>query len=272
MIINWSFDPVLVSAGPFAINWYALLFVGSFLIGKAILSRIFTLEGVPQENAERLFVYVLLGAIIGARLVHCVFYDPQYYLANPLAIFRTWEGGLASHGGAAGVLIGLWLGVRNTAPQLTFLWIVDRISIPAALGAVFVRIANFLNSEIVGVPTGAGWGVIFETVDELPRHPAQLYEAAAYLIVCLILLAIYRRCGRDTPQGLMFGVFMTLVFSARIVVEFCKTSQAVYESGQFLSVGQYLSLPFVALGIALVFWSIKYPTGFPTVLVKTAPQ
>lgn len=96
MIINWSFDPVLVSAGPFAINWYALLFVGSFLVGKAILSRIFTLEGVPQENAERLFVYVLLGAIIGARLVHCLFYDPQYYLANPLAIFRTWEGACQS--------------------------------------------------------------------------------------------------------------------------------------------------------------------------------
>jgi len=167
---------------------------------------------------------------------------------------------LASHGGAVGTLFGLWLGTRTIQPKLSFLWLVDRISIPAALGAVFVRVANFLNSEIVGVPTSGGWGVVFEAVDELPRHPVQLYEAVAYLFIYFILLTIYRRLGQRTPHGLLFGVFMTLVFSARIAVEFFKVPQAVYEPGQFFNVGQYLSLPFVVLWAAMVLRSTGYLT------------
>ena len=191
MIINWSFDPILVSIGPLEIRWYGLLFVGAFLAGQVVLARLFKSEGVPPGNAEHLLLYALLGAIVGARLVHCLFYDPQYYLSDPFAIIRIWEGGLASHGGAAGVLLGLWLGSRTLRPKVSFLWLVDRASIPAALGAVFVRTANFLNSEIVGVPTMSGWGVIFEAVDGLPRHPAQLYEAGAYLFICFIFLCFF---------------------------------------------------------------------------------
>lgn len=262
MIIHWEFDPILISIGPLAIHWYGLLFVGAFLAGQTILSRIFRAEGVPGEHAERLLLYALAGTIIGARLAHCLFYDPQYYLANPLAILRIWEGGLASHGGAAGLLLGLWLGLRNIRPRLSFLWLVDRASIPAALGAVFVRSGNFLNSEIVGVPTSGSWGVVFKAVDGVPRHPVQLYEAVAYLIIFIILLAIYRRLGRKTPHGLLFGAFMALVFSARIALEFYKVPQAVYASGQFFTVGQYLSMPFVVFGVAMMLRSMGFFTRY----------
>ncbi len=253
MLIHWKFDPILVAIGPVSIRWYGLLFVAAFFVGQAILARVFKAEDVPPENAGRLLLYSLLGTIVGARLAHCLFYDPQYYLSHPLEILHIWEGGLASHGGAVGMLVGLWLGSRATRPHLPFLWLVDRVTIPAALGAVFVRVANFLNSEIVGLPTSsARWGVVFESVDQFPRHPAQLYEAAAYLIIAFVLLVAYRRFGKRTPQGLLFGWFMLLVFSVRIAVEFFKVPQAAYESGQIFSVGQYLSLPFVALGAAMV--------------------
>lgn len=262
VLLHWKFDPILFAIGPLAIRWYGLLFVGAFFAGQAVLARLFKAEGVPQENADCLLLYSLLGTIAGARLVHCLFYDPQYYLANPLAILRIWEGGLASHGGAVGMLLGLWFGSRATRPQLSFLWLIDRVTIPAALGSVFVRVANFLNSEIVGVPTSGGWGVVFEAVDQLPRHPVQLYEAVAYLIICFLLLATYRRLGQRTPHGLLFGGFMVLVFSVRIAVEFFKVPQAVYESGQIFSVGQYLSLPFVVLGAAMVLRSKRHLTPF----------
>lgn len=269
MIFNWSFDPILLVIGPLEIRWYGLLFVGAFLAGQVMLARLFKSEGVPPKNAERLLLYTLLGAIAGARLVHCLFYDPQYYLSDPLAILRIWEGGLASHGGAAGILIGIWLGARTLRPKVSFLWLVDRASIPAALGAVFVRTANFLNSEIVGNPTTSGWGVVFEAVDGVPRHPAQLYEAAAYSFICFVLLAIYWRLRQRTPHGLLFGVFLVLVFTARIFVEFYKVPQAVYESGQFFSVGQYLSLPFVVFGIVMVLWSKGHLTRSSTGRAKS---
>jgi prolipoprotein diacylglyceryl transferase len=259
VLFHWKFDPTLFAIGPLVIRWYGLLFVGAFLAGQAVLTRLFKVEGVPPENAERLLVWSLVGTIAGARLAHCLFYDPQFYLANPLAILRIWEGGLASHGGAVGMLLGLWLGNRTTRPQLAFLWLIDRVSIPAALGAVFVRVANFLNSEIVGIPTSGGWGVVFDAIDQLPRHPVQLYEAAAYLIIFFLLLTIYRHLGKRTPQGLLFGWFMVLVFSVRVAVEFFKVPQAAYESGQIFSVGQYLSLPFVVFGAVMVLRAKRQP-------------
>lgn len=261
MLIHWAFDPILFSAGPLTIRWYGLLFVGAFLIGQWMLGRIFAAEGVPRENAERLMIHALLGAVVGARLVHCLFYEPDYYLSHPLAILRIWEGGLASHGGALGMLLALWFAARTAQPRLPFLWLIDRVSMPAALGAVFVRVANFLNSEIVGIPTSGRWGVVFESIDALPRHPAQLYEAITYALIFAVLLAIYRRSGKRTPEGLLFGVLMALVFSARVVVEFFKTPQAAYEAGQLFTVGQYLSLPFVMLGVVMMARAIRRSPG-----------
>lgn len=259
MLLHWKFDPILLSLGPVSIHWYGLLFATAFIIGQAVLVRIFRNEGLPAESAQRLLMSAMLGTIIGARLAHCLFYDPQYYFANPLAILRIWEGGLASHGGAVGMLAGLWLGSRAQQPRLPFLWLVDRVAIPAALGAVFVRVANFLNSEIVGIPTSGGWGVVFESVDALPRHPVQLYEALGYLVIAAVLLAVYQRLQERTPHGRLLGWFMVLVFSVRVVAEFFKLPQAAYEAGQLVSVGQWLSLPFVALGIALVIGAKAHP-------------
>lgn len=261
MLIHWAFDPILFSLGPLTVRWYGLLFVGAFFVGQWLLGRMFKSEGVPREQAERLMMYALLGAVIGARLVHCLFYEPEYYLSHPLAILRLWEGGLASHGGTLGMLAALWFAARTAQPRLPFLWLIDRVSIPAALGAMLVRIANFLNSEIIGVPTLGGWGVVFESVDMLPRHPAQLYEAFAYMLIFMALTTVYRRMGKRTPEGLLFGLLMVLVFSARIVIEFFKTPQAVYEAGQMFSVGQYLSLPFVVLGVAMMLRSLRRPAG-----------
>ena len=255
VIVHWKFDPILLSIGPLVIRWYGLLFIGAFFAGKVILSRMFKSKGIAEENADKLLLFALFGTIVGARGGHCLFYDPHYYLANPIAILRIWEGGLASHGGAAGMIIGLWIGCKFTRPRLPFLWLLDRVAIPAALGAVFVRVANFLNSEIVGVPTSGNWGVVFEAVDALPRHPVQLYEAISYLVVFFILWAVYGHSGQRTPHGLLLGWFMLLIFTVRMAVEFLKVPQATYEAGQFLSVGQYLSLPFVAFGAIMIIWS-----------------
>ncbi|MFJ3111147.1 prolipoprotein diacylglyceryl transferase [Pseudomonas putida] len=261
MLIHWSFDPVLVTLGPFSIRWYGVLFVGAFLGAQRILRGIFNAEGINPDYAERLFYCALVGAIVGARLVHCLFYDPDYYLANPWAILRVWEGGLASHGGMIGVLIGLWLGSRSVKSDMPFLWLIDRASLPAALGAALVRIGNFLNSEILGKPTYSDWGVVFQSVDAVPRHPVQLYEALAYLLTFLALLGCYQKFKHRTPHGLLFGVFLTLVFSARLILEFFKEPQAAYEAHQLFSTGQYLSLPMALIGAILIWWSIVHSAG-----------
>lgn len=250
MLIHWQFDPIALQIGPVPLRWYGLLFVGGFFIGQRILARIFRREDVPEQHADALLMYALIGAVVGARIVHCLFYEPDYYLSNPLAILRIWEGGLASHGGVIGVVVGMWMASRRL--KLPFAWLLDRMAIPSALVAVFIRVANFLNSEIVGNPTGRQWGVVFEAVDALPRHPAQLYEAFGYLLTFFVLRAIYRRHGAETPRGLLLGWMLALVFGVRILVEFVKTPQAAYEAGQLISVGQWLSVPFLILGIVLI--------------------
>jgi prolipoprotein diacylglyceryl transferase len=259
MLIHWQADPVLLQLGPLALRWYGLLFVGAFLVGQWMLARLFRAEGVPAAQAERLLLWALLGTVLGARLVHVLFYDPAYYAAHPLAVLRIWEGGLASHGGAIGLVLALWWGAHTAVPRLPVLWLVDRATIPSAFGAVLVRTANFVNSEIVGKPTAGGWGVVFDAIDPVPRHPVQLYEALGYLLTFGVLLALYRRRGAATPHGWLFGWFLVLVFGVRLVAEHFKVPQAAYEAGQLLSVGQWLSLPFVGAGLALLWWSARRP-------------
>ncbi|GHA84020.1 prolipoprotein diacylglyceryl transferase [Cognatilysobacter bugurensis] len=153
MVIHWAVDPVLLRLGPWSVSWYGILFVGAFLLGQAVLSRIFRGQGIAAGHAERLLLHSLVGAIVGARLAHVLFYDPAFYLANPVDILKTWEGGLASHGGVAGLVIGLAFAGRRARPSISLLWVADCVAIPAAIGAAMIRIANFINSEIVGVPT-----------------------------------------------------------------------------------------------------------------------
>jgi len=263
MLFHWSFDPVLVHLGPLTIRWYGLLFVGAFFCGQFIMARIFREEGLPVAELDQLMFNVLIGTIVGARLTHCFAYDPAYYLAHPLEIIEVWKGGLASHGGAIGMLLVLGWYARHAQPRLSFLWLLDRVAIPATLGGVFIRVANFLNSEIIGIPTAGNWGVVFDAIDELPRHPVQLYEALAYLVIFAILGAIYWRKRRQTPQGLLVGVYMIMVFGARFFIEFFKTAQASYDEGLALSVGQYLSLPFILMGVVLVIRTVRRPDRLP---------
>jgi prolipoprotein diacylglyceryl transferase len=237
-----------------------LFFATAFIAGLQIMGRMFVREGRDKNDLDSLLAFVVIGALVGARLGHCLLYDPAYYLSNPLDILKIWEGGLASHGGVVGILLAVWAYARTR--NYPFWWLLDRIAVPAALGGAFIRVGNFMNSEIVGMPTIVSWAVIFERLDPLPRHPVQLYEAAAYLLIFAVLLLAYQRKGLRRRQGLLAGIFLVLVFTARFVLEFYKMPQAAYEAGQAFSVGQWLSVPFLALGIGLIAYALKHGIGF----------
>ena len=217
--------------------------------------RIYRQEGRPTEQLDKLLTYIFIGTVVGARLAHTLIYEPEYYLAHPIDILKIWEGGLASHGGGIGVLLAIWLFVRQH-PENKFLWLADRLAIPTALTGCFIRLGNFMNSEIIGNPTDGSWGVVFERIDTLPRHPVQLYEAASYFAIFVLLLMLFRTT-KSKQTGFLFGLFLTLVFAARFIIEYFKTPQAAYETGNLISVGQWLSVPFVLAGIVLMLLSAK---------------
>jgi prolipoprotein diacylglyceryl transferase len=248
--LNWNVDPVLFSLGPITIKWYGLLFASAFLVGTSIMTRVYRRELKPEEDIGTLLAYMMLATVVGARLGHCLFYDPEFYFSHPLEILKVWKGGLASHGGAIGITIGLWLYSRKRQSQ-PFLWLLDRITIPAALGGSLIRIGNLFNSEIVGDPTSVPWAITFQRLDSIPRHPAQLYEALAYIAIFAWLSVIYRRSGASLKNGRLIGLFLISVFSARFVLEFVKTQQAAYTISLGLSVGQLLSIPAIGLGLWL---------------------
>lgn len=251
----WNPDPILVSFLGLSIHWYGLIFAASILSGFHIMKWIYTRENSNVESLDTLFLYSFFGIVIGARLGHCLFYDPSFYLANPLKILYIWEGGLASHGGGLGVIIGAYYYSKRF--KINLLWLLDRLAIPTALFAFFVRLGNFMNSEIVGIPTEVSWAVIFAKIDAIPRHPAQLYESIAYLFIFFILLAVYMYNNKRVKNGLLFGLFLILVFSARFIVEFVKVKQASYSSDFLISTGQMLSIPFLLIGLGLILYSYK---------------
>ncbi len=248
--ITWDINPILVSLGPLTVHWYGLLFALGFIIGFQIMQWIFKRENKNINDLDALLWFLIIGVIIGARLGHVVFYDPSYYFSNPIKILKIWEGGLASHGGAIGALIGLYLFKRSR--EYSYLWLLDRLAIPTALVATFIRTGNLFNSEIVGIPTSVPWAVIFERVDMLPRHPAQVYEALSYLFIFIVLFTLYKKTNIKHKAGMLFGLLLTLVFTARLLIEFVKTKQAAYHSDLWLSTGQLLSIPFILVGLALV--------------------
>jgi len=176
MIVTWNADPVLLHLGPIEIRWYGALFAAALLVGFWIMGRIYRREGQDERELDPLSLYAVLGVVIGARLGHVLFYDPGFYFTHPLEILKVWKGGLASHGAGIGLFIALYLFTRRY-PTHSYLWLLDRLTLPAALGGAFIRLGNFFNSEILGKPTGADWGIIFERVDSIPRNPVQLYES-----------------------------------------------------------------------------------------------
>ena len=246
----WDADPILLDLGFISIRWYGLLFSLAFIAGFVQIRRIYTEELKPLEDLDRLLMVMLISTVMGARLGHCLFYDPGFYFTHPIEIIKIWKGGLASHGGAIGIFLGLFLFSRSR-PSQPYLWLLDRIAIPTALAGSLIRIGNLFNSEIIGKATTVPWAVTFARVDGVPRHPAQVYESIAYLITFAILAAVYRKYKAGTPSGMIVGLFLILVFSARFLIEFVKVRQAAFGAELFLSMGQLLSIPAILVGIGL---------------------
>lgn len=249
----WDMDPVLLDFGFIQIRWYGLLFALAFFSGFNIVKKIYIDEGKNLDDLDPVFIHMVLGTIIGARLGHCLFYDPSYYLSNPLKIIAVWEGGLASHGGGIGILLSLYIFCKKRNQSLIEL--LDRLAVPTALAGVFIRTANFFNSEIIGNTTQVPWAVIFKRVSHLPRHPVQLYEAFSYLLIFILLSFLYKK--QSNKKGVMLGLFLILIFTARFFLEFFKIPQAAYYSGNILNTGQLLSIPFVVTGLFFVIYGVK---------------
>lgn len=261
LIVPWDVNPEIFRLGPLAVRWYGLLFASSFLFGYVIMNRIFKNENLGEAVLDRLTIYMALGTIIGARLGHCLFYEPSYYLKNPLEILMVWHGGLASHGAAIGILLAIWLFVRKEKKD--YLWALDRIAIVVALAGFFIRIGNLMNSEIYGVETTLPWGFVFLRNHEVaPKHPTQIYEALAYLLIFILLYRIYWNKKGEHIQGLLISLLCVLVFTARFFIEFLKEDQVAFEASMKLNMGQLLSIPFVLLGLFGIYWSLKNKKRF----------
>ncbi|MFK7755862.1 MAG: prolipoprotein diacylglyceryl transferase [Flavobacteriales bacterium] len=257
--IHWNPDPEFINIFGLSIRYYGLLFAIGLISSIYILRRIFENEQIPREHLDKLIAYGMIGIIVGARLGHCLFYEPQYYLANPLEMFLpiaiypdgsievVGYQGLASHGGVIGLLLGAYFYSRKTKQSLISTF--DYIAVAAGVCFGFIRLANFMNSEIIGIPTTKPWGVIFEKVDAQPRHPAQLYEGIAYITIFIIMMVLYNRVRGKLDKGFLFGVGIILFFSARFLIEFIKESQVGFEDDLSYNMGQLLSLPFIVFGI-----------------------
>lgn len=251
----WNADPIIVTMGPLTIRWYGLLFIVGFLTGYEIMKRIFRRDGYPVTILDSGLVHLMLGTIIGARLGHCFFYEPEYFLSHPLEIFAVWKGGLASHGGFIGVFIASWIFARKNGIPLIYL--LDKVGIISLLAGGFIRLGNFMNSEIIGRPTDVPWAVVFQRVDSVPRHPTQLYESLAYFAISLSAWAMDNRSKGKLPPGFLFGYILTFGFLARFIIEFFKENQEAFEQSMALNMGQLLSLLPVAIGLVLLFGSLR---------------
>uniref|UniRef100_UPI003216B8E4 prolipoprotein diacylglyceryl transferase n=1 Tax=uncultured Draconibacterium sp. TaxID=1573823 RepID=UPI003216B8E4 len=257
--IHWNVDPEIFSLGVLSIRWYGLLFASGFLIGYYIGEYMLKSENVNPKWIDSLFFYLIIATVLGARLGHVFFYGWDYYSQNPSEIFKVWHGGLASHGGAIGILIAMFIHSKVVTKR-TMLWTLDRIVVPTALVAAFIRTGNLMNSEIYGIETTLPWGFIFERNGEIvAKHPTQIYEALAYLISFGILSYLYWRTSAKNRPGLLLGAFFILIFTARFFIEFIKEDQETFEAGMLLNMGQWLSIPFVLGGAFLVMRAIKRP-------------
>ncbi|MCL4130370.1 UNVERIFIED_CONTAM: hypothetical protein GTU68_047118 [Idotea baltica] len=258
LTIDWDVNPIILQLGSFELRWYSLCFAAGFIIGYQIMKRMFKREGIPMEWLESLLMYLVLGTIVGARLGHCIFYEWDYYSHHILEMLLPIQRGLASHGGAIAILILLWIFARRVAHK-PYLWILDRVAVPVALAGFFIRLGNLMNSEILGRPTDASWGFIFRAVDDISRHPAQLYESLSYLCIFFFLSYLYWKKNAGDHLGRLFGWWLVLLWGARFTVEFFKRHQGGLEDfiGQAITTGQLLSLPFIAMGLFLLIRSYR---------------
>ena len=266
--VTWSADPVIFDIGFFSLRWYALMFIVGFYIGSKLMEVYYKHDGVNPEKVYTLFLYCFIGTIIGARLGHCLFYDPGYYLANPIEMLKTWKGGLASHGGTLGVFLAVLVYARRD--HRSALWVLDRLGIAVAPVAALIRVGNLFNHEIYGHVTSMPWGFRFienvgawsrgaEPVYTEPCHPTQIYEALCYLAVFAVNAYLYYKTDARNRRGLLLGVFFTGVFGSRFLIEYVKNVQVSFEEGMILDMGQILSIPFIVGGIWLIVRAMRRP-------------
>lgn len=263
--IVWDFNPVLVNIFGFEIRYYSLMWAAALLVGAWIFGYFCRKEGRSQELADSAFLYIALGTMIGARVGHCLFYEPEYYLLKPWAIVtEIRDGGLASHGATIGIILAIWLcSRRNRVPVM---WMCDRLGVIAPISGALIRFGNLFNSEIIGCETALPWGFKFMrlhrgvAVEQVPAcHPTQLYEALCYIATFALLWFLYNKTGAAKRRGLMFGVALIGIFVTRFFIEFVKVDQVAFEEGMTLNMGQWLSVPFIIIGIASVWYALSHP-------------
>ena len=272
--ITWNVDPELFSIGPLTVRWYGLLWAVGIWLALIIVQRIFKHEKHPESWVDKLFIYTVLGTIVGARLGHCFFYEwkelaepvtflgisfkyGNHYLTHPWELLYIWRGGLASHGGAIGILIAMYFYNKNVSKK-GFIWIFDRLVIGVALAGAAIRLGNLMNSEIYGTATTLPWGFIFVRDGQTePMHPTQIYEMIYCLVTFAVTYWLYYKKEAYKKTGLIFGVFLLGIFGTRFLLEFIKLNQEAFESGMILNMGQILSVPFIIWGIWLIMNSNK---------------
>lgn len=266
--ITWTANPDIFS-GFVTVRWYGLMFVIGFWIGYRIIYGIFKHEGASESWLDKLFIYVVIATIIGSRLGHVFFYQWDYYSANPAEIFKIWHGGLASHGGTIGIIIAILL-FSKFVTHRNALWTFDRLIVPVPLVGALIRLGNLFNHEIYGHSTDLPWG--FRFVDNLPQwmagaepiftapsHPTQIYEALAYIVLFGLLMWMYWKRNAEERPGLLFGVFLTWLFTARFLIEFVKNDQVEFEANMMFNMGQWLSVPLIIAGIILIIYAYSRP-------------
>lgn len=269
--IVWNANPYIFTfpenfplLGGRPIAWYGLLWALVFVVGYYIMKKIYKKEKLGEEMVDTFVFGTMIFTVVGARLGHCFFYEPQYYLAHPVKLLYIWEGGLASHGGAIGILIWMWIYSRKY--KKTYIWLLDRVVIPVAIGGSFIRFGNLMNSEIYGYETSLPWGFKFvrdwapgTPIDVIPAcHPTQIYEALICVIVFIILIYLFfKKDTADKRPGFLFGLFCTVIFGSRVLIEFIKQPQVEFEKSMTLDMGQWLSIPFVIVGIYFIIRSYK---------------
>lgn len=261
LFVHWHVDPVIFHIGSFGLRWYSILFVLGFVLGWYIFRWFFRREGVSENLLDSLLYTLLIATIVGARLGHCIFYQPDYYFGSWqgfLEIFMPWKGGLASHGGTIVLFFAmLWYahhyGKKN---HFDFVWLLDRLCIAVAFAATFIRLGNLMNSEIYGDVTSLPWGFIFDLRHETePKHPTQIYEALSYLILGIVLIWMYRYKLDKLYRGTFIGIFFIVCFGMRFLIEFIKEPQVAFEDNMILNMGQVLSIPFILIGVGFLVYA-----------------
>ncbi len=261
LVVHWHVDPAILHIGNFELRWYSLLFVSGFILGWFIFKWFFQREKIDTKLLDPLLYTLLICTIVGARLGHCLFYQPDYYLGSWKGfweIFMPWKGGLASHGGTIALLLGMWWFAKHYGKKhdFDFVWLLDHLAIAVAFAGAFIRFGNLFNSEIYGDVTNLPWGFVFELRGETePKHPTQLYEGFTYLLLGFALIALYKNRLDKMWRGEFIGIFLLVCFGSRFLIEFIKEPQVDFEKTMLLNMGQLLSIPFILLGIGFLIWA-----------------